>query len=441
MNLSTQPAIPSEPSPPVGDRRLETIILVTLVAVQFTSIIDFMIVMPLGPQLMASLGIDGERFGWIISSYTFAAGLAGLLAAPFLDRFDRKYAFLVLYVGFIAGTLACGLAPGFWLLLAARTLAGAFGGLLGGQAMAIVADVFPENRRGQATGALMSAFAVASVAGVPLGIAIGNRYGWQVPFLVLAVLSLPLLGLATWAMPPIRGHLQPDRRRSLGNIAENLSNPNHLWAFLLVSLLMFGAFMVIPFISTFYVANVGVTEGQLPIIFIVGGMVTLVGSPVIGRLVDRFGKLTMYRVLLPVSALMVLVITHLPPVGIIWASLATSLLMLTNTGRMVAAMALITGCVEPSRRGGFMSANSSFQHIAGGLGTALGGVLVLVQPGQPFLHYERAGYVAVAATLASLLVVGKLRLLPVQTPVTVEQSLAAAAEAQMDAGEALTLVE
>ena len=118
MNLSTQPAIPSTTSPTVGDRRLETIVLVTLVAVQFTSIIDFMIVMPLGPQLMASLGIDGERFGWIISSYTFAAGLAGLLAAPFLDRFDRKYAFLVLYVGFIAGTPACVLAPGLLSLLA-----------------------------------------------------------------------------------------------------------------------------------------------------------------------------------------------------------------------------------------------------------------------------------------------------------------------------------
>ena len=431
----------SQPPPLLASRRLETIILVTLVAVQFTSIIDFMIVMPLGPQLMASLEIGGDRFGWIISSYTFAAGLAGLVAAPFLDRFDRKNAFLFLYVGFIAGTLACGLAPGFWALLAARTLAGAFGGLLGGQAMAIVADVFPENRRGQATGALMSAFAVASVAGVPLGIAIGNRYGWQVPFLVLAVLSLPLLALATWAMPPIRGHLQPSGRRSVANLRDNLSNPNHLWAFLLVSLLMFGGFMVIPFISTFYVANVGVTETQLPIIFIAGGLVTLVGSPIIGRLVDRWGKLRVFRVLLPVSALMVLVITHLPAVGIVWAALATSLLMLTNTGRMVAAMALITGCVEPARRGGFMSANSSFQHLAGGLGTALGGLLVTVEPGQPFLHYDRAGWVASAATLATLWVVGKLKPLAVQPPVTVGQSLAAAAEAQADAGEALGLAE
>ena len=157
--------------------RAQVVILATLVAVQFTSIIDFMIVMPLGPQILAALEINGAQFGWIISSYTFAAGLAGFLAAPFVDRFDRKSAFLVLYVGFIAGTLACGLAPDFWLLLAARTLAGAFGGLLGGQAMAIVADVFPENRRGQATGALMSAFAIASVAGVPLGI-LRRRQGY-----------------------------------------------------------------------------------------------------------------------------------------------------------------------------------------------------------------------------------------------------------------------
>ncbi|MFM8931150.1 MAG: MFS transporter, partial [Gemmataceae bacterium] len=350
-----------------------------------------------------------------------------------------KNAFLFLYIGFIAGTLACGLAPDFWLLLASRTLTGAFGGLLGGQAMAIVADVFPEKRRGQATGALMSAFAVASVAGVPLGIVIGNKYGWQVPFLVLAVLSLPLLALATWAMPPIRDHLGPTGRRSPAKLGDILSQPNHQWAFLLVSLLMFGAFMVIPFISTYYLANVGVNEDQLPVIFMAGGLVTLVGSPLIGRSVDRYGRLRMFRVLLPFSAVMVLVITHLPTVGITWAATATACFMLANTGRMVAAMALINGCVEPAKRGGFMSANSSFQHIAGGLGTTLGGLLVTVQPGEPFFNFDKVGYVALGATLASLLIVGRLKPLPTQNPVTVQQSLAAAAEAQADAGEALEL--
>ena len=435
-------ATPSQtPPPPVVSRRVETIILVTLVAVQFTSIIDFMIVMPLGPQVMASLGIGAAHFGWIISSYTFAAGLAGFIASPFLDRFDRKSAFLFLYVGFIVGTLACGLAPSFWLVLAARTVTGAFGGLLGSQAMTIVADVFPAHRRGQATGALMSAFAFASVVGVPLGIAIGNLYGWQLPFLVLAALSLPLLGLATWAMPPIRSHLQHTTQRDLSHLLETLANPNHLWAFLLVSLLMFGGFMVVPFISTFYIANVGVTEVQLPIIFIAGGLVTLIGSPVIGRMVDRFGKLRMFWFLLPVSALAVLVITHLPTVGIVGAAMASSLLMLTNTGRMVAAMALISGCVEPSRRGGFMAANSSFQHIAGGLGTTLGGFLVTAESGQPFLNYELAGYIAASATLASLWVAGKLKPLPVQSPATFQQSLAAAAEAQGEAGDAFGMAE
>lgn len=441
MRQSFPAAPPFEPAPTVGNPRLETIILVTLVAVQFTSIIDFMIVMPLGPQVMASLGIGAGRFGWIISSYTFAAGLAGFIAAPFLDRYDRKNAFLFLYIGFIAGTLACGLAPDFWLLLASRTLTGAFGGLLGGQAMAIVADVFPEKRRGQATGALMSAFAVASVAGVPLGIVIGNKYGWQVPFLVLAVLSLPLLALATWAMPPIRDHLGPTGRRSPAKLWDILSQPNHQWAFLLVSLLMFGAFMVIPFISTYYLANVGVNEDQLPVIFMAGGLVTLVGSPLIGRSVDRYGRLRMFRVLLPFSAVMVLVITHLPTVGITWAVTATACFMLANTGRMVAAMALINGCVEPAKRGGFMSANSSFQHIAGGLGTTLGGLLVTVQPGEPFFNFDKVGYVALGATLASLLIVGRLKPLPTQNPVTVQQSLAAAAEAQADAGEALELAD
>lgn len=393
---------------PEGTGR-ERVILLTLAAVQFTSIVDFMIVMPLGPQLIRTLDIDAGRFGWIVSSYTFAAGVAGIGAAAVLDRFGRKAAFLSLYVGFIVGTLLCGLASTYPLLLAARIVTGAFGGILGGQSLAIVGDIFPEHRRGRATGILMSAFALASVAGVPIGIYLGTAYGWPMPFRLLAALSLLPLILAAFTLPPLRGHVGRSHAHPLAQLRETFTHPNHLRAFALIVTLMFGAFSVIPFISTYYVANVGLTERQLPIIFVAGGLVTLVGAPVIGRLADRFGKLRVYRFVAPVSALMMLVVTNLPRVGVPLAAGCVALLMVSNSGRMVAAMAMVTGSVERRLRGGFMSANSAVQHLATGLGSAVGGLIVVNRPGEPFLHFDRVGYIAAAATLISLWLAGRLR--------------------------------
>jgi predicted MFS family arabinose efflux permease len=159
-------------------RRRERLVVLILAAVQFTTIVDFMIVMPLGPQLMRSLQIDPAQFGVIVSSYTFAAGIAGLVATTIVDRFGRRTTFMTLNAGFLLGTLFCGLAPTYELLVASRIATGAFGGILGGMAMAIIGDVFPEERRGRATGSLMTGFALASVAGVPLGQLLGTSVGW-----------------------------------------------------------------------------------------------------------------------------------------------------------------------------------------------------------------------------------------------------------------------
>ena len=222
------------------------LILFTLAAMQFISTVDFMIVMPLGPLLFDTLGIDTVQFSWVVSAYTFAAGCAGFAAASVLDRVGRRSAYITLSAGLLLGTLACGLATNYQLLVAARCLTGAFGGVLGGLSYAIVADVFPEERRGRATGLLMSSFAVASVVGVPMGIALGNRYGWGVPFFVLAALGLPLLGMAAWTMPPLTGHLGGLRRRPLAQLLDTLTYPSHRPVLALTAILMFGAFSVIP---------------------------------------------------------------------------------------------------------------------------------------------------------------------------------------------------
>lgn len=403
--------VPTLGSGDEGIRGPEMLVLLMLASVQFTSIVDFMVIMPLGPQLMRTLGIEPWQFGLIVSSYTISAGIAGIFAASFLDRFGRKAAFLTLYAGFLVGTLLCGLVGTYPTLLAARIVTGAFGGILGGMSLAIVGDVFPEHKRGRATGVLMSAFALASVVGVPVGIQLGNLYDWHAPFLVLAALGLPVLLASLRVLPALRDHLQHgEHAHPLAKLAETFSQANHLRAFALVATMMLGGFSVIPYISLYVVRNAGITEAQLPIIYVTGGLLTLIGAPIVGKLADRYGKLIVYRVVAVISGALMLLVTNLPPLPVGLVAAATGALMLTNAGRMVSAMAMVTGSVESARRGGFMSANSAVQHISTGLAAFLGSQIIDKDPvSQAILHFDRVGLLAVAATLVSLWLAGLVR--------------------------------
>jgi len=416
-----------------SERRREQLVLLILAAVQFTSIVDFMIVMPLGPQLMRTLHIGPTKFGLIVSSYTFAAGAAGLIASSIVDRFARRTTFIVLYSGFLIGTLLCGFAPNYQTLVMARVLTGAFGGILGGMAMAIIGDVFPEHRRGRATGTLMTGFALASVAGVPFGLYIGTNYGWHVPFFALAIGGAPALALAPFALPPLNAHVGKIHQHPLRSIVETFAHENHLNAFALIIMLMIGSFTVFPFLSPYLVKNVGMTEDQLPYVYIAGGGLTLFTAPIVGRFADRYGKLTVFQLLIPCSALLLLVITHLPQVAV-WVAVAVfGALMVCNVGRMIAAMAMITSSVEPRRRGAFLSANASVQHLASGFGAYIGGAIVSEAPDGRILHFGLVGWIAAFSTLASIWLAGRVRMADETS--AEEICLAAAAEASMDAGE------
>ena len=319
---------------PSFSRNRERLILLVLAVVQFTSIVDFMVVMPLEPELEGDLHLTPTRFGLIVSSYTFAAGLAGLLASMFVDRFARRTAFLAIYAGFLVGTFACGMAPDYGWLLAARVLTGAFGGVLGGMAFAIVGDVFPEERRGRATGAIMSGFALASVLGVPVGLTLGQIYGWHTPFRLLAVLGVPIFFIAAKVLPPLNAHMiaGPRTQSPLAHLKETFIDPNNLRAFALTISMMFGVFCVVPFLAPYLVSNVGIAKDHLWVVYTTGGVLTLIGSPIIGKLADRHGKLLVYRVIAPVLCVVVLVATNLPPVHLVIATLVMGGMMLCNGG-------------------------------------------------------------------------------------------------------------
>lgn len=345
----------------------------------------------------------------------------------------------MLYAGFLVGTFLCAVAPTYHTLVAARVATGGFGGILGGMAMTIVGDVFPEQRRGQATGWLMMGFALASVAGVPFGLYLGTNYGWQVPFIVLAAAGIPLLFLTPYAMPPLKAHLHKVHRHPLRSVVDTFSEASHIKAFVLTIALMIGSFTVFPYVSAYFVSNVGMTEQQLPLIYIVGGALTLFAAPVVGRLTDRFGKLTIYRIIAPASAMLLLAITHLPHVHITVAVAVFGALMVCNVGRMIAAMAMITGSVQPHRRGGFLSANSSVQHLACGVGAYLGGLIVTQPIGGPMEHFGAVGWIAATSTLLTLWLAGHVRVIPQAEVAASKISLAAAAEASVDAGEPIAM--
>jgi MFS transporter, DHA1 family, inner membrane transport protein len=423
-------------------RGRERIVLLILAAIQFTSIVDFMVIMPLGPQLQRVLGLSPTQFGFVVSSYTFAAGLAGLVATMFLDRFARRSAFLMAFAGFLLGTLFCGLAPDFGTLLAARVLTGSFGGLLGGIALVIVSDIMPERRRGAAIGFLMSSFALASVAGVPIGLALGQRFGWHFPFLALAALGVPVFLVAARALPRLDGHLQHMvAERPLDRLWSTFAHPNHLRAFGLTVVLMFSGLAVFPYASPYLVANVHFDESLLPLNYMAGGALTLLASPLIGKLSDRFGKLLIFRIIIPANAAVVILLTTLPPVHPEIVIAVVGALMVTNAGRMVPAMALISASVEPHRRGGFLGANAAVQHLAAGLGAMVGGmILTQSDDGKLIQNYSVVGIIAAAASLSSLWLAGRLRSFGYAHTTSVAESTCAAAAA-VDPGEPVTALE
>jgi MFS transporter, DHA1 family, inner membrane transport protein len=418
---------------PASTLARERIVILTLASVQFISIVDFTIIMPLGPQLMRSMHIGPAQFGLVVSSYTFAAGIAGFVASSLVDRLGRKAAFLGMDAGFLIGTFLCGLAPTYGTLVLARILTGAFGGILGGLALAIIGDVFPEERRGRATGALMSGFALASIVGVPFGLFLGTRYGWHVPFILLGIFGCPVWGVAAFTLPRLRDHL--DRAAASGHplrvVFETFTHPNHVNAFALIVMLMVAGFTVFPYISPFMVSNIGMSEQKLPLLFIAGGCLTLFSAPWIGRLADRYGKLRVFRIVAPVSAVMTLAITNLVPVPDAIAIAVMAGLMVSNTGRMVAAMAMITSSVEPHRRGGFLSANSSVQHLAIGFGSYIGGLVIVEAADGKMRNFPILGLLSAAATMSCLWLAGRIQAVT-EHHISTNEALAAAAEGLYD---------
>lgn len=385
--------------------RKEILLLIVLAALQFCHIVDFMIVMPLGEKFMTDFDIGPGEFSWLVSVYAGAAFVASLASAGFVDRFDRRTALLVAHVGFTVGTLACGLMDSFYALLICRGITGAFGGLVATQVLAIVGDYFPIERRGRAMGAIMTAFSVASVIGVPIGINLAGWKGWSAPFLGVGILAAFFGVLAFFQVPSLRGHIASSTDRSTVSemFAGVARNSNQRLALLFTVVLMLGHFSVIPFIATYMQVNLGMSDGNLSFMYMIGGALTVVSLPIIGKLVDRFGAPQIFTYGSVATIAVILVTTNLP-VGMALGLIlfVTSCFFVASGGRTVPALTLVTGVVKPENRGGFMSLRASVNQAGMGAASFIAGMIIAEGPNGELLHY---GTVGVLASIMSVLAI------------------------------------
>jgi len=399
-------AAPAAPAPP-----REILLLLTLAAMQFVNILDFMIIMPLGPHLMHIFALDPQHFGFLVSSYTFAAAASGFVAVFWVDHVSRKHALLWMFGGLVVATTLCGLATSYPLLLAARIVAGVFGGVIGALVLTIVADVLPYARRARGTAIVAAAFSLSAVMGVPLGLWLAAHFSWRAPFIGLATFALVLAVVAWRILPPLDANLRDQQTRNpITQLRALLGVPNHLRAFAFMLVLMMSVFLVVPFIAAYAVTNVGILETELPWLYFAGGLTTLFTAQWIGRLADRHGKKKVFTILGFLSIAPLLVMTNLVPVPLSVMVLVFMLFFVFVPGRFGPALALVSGSVEPRLRGSFMSFSGSVQQLGSGMASLLAGLIIGRAVDGSLTRYHWVGWCAVVCTLLAIVLARSIRI-------------------------------
>jgi predicted MFS family arabinose efflux permease len=390
-------------SPAAAFTSYQKFVVAMLAFLQFTIVLDFMMLAPLGALVIPALKISPSQFGLVVSTYAFSAGLSGVLTAGFADRFDRKKLLILFYSGFLGGTVLCGLASSYPMLLIARMVTGLFAGVVGSVSFAIVTDLFPIQMRGRVMGMMQTAFAASTVMGIPLALFLSNHWGWNAPFFMVVAVSAAVGGLIQTKLLPVNEHLKhhPDRS-PLHHLLQTVTNGRYVQGFLTTGLLSVGGFMLMPFISLFSVNNIGLPLEQLPLVYMITGAFSIVAGPLLGRASDAYGKINVFTFGCVLTVVMVLIYTHMHTSPLWMLCVVMVLLQIGIFSRMISASALMSALPAPPDRGAYMSISSSLQQVAGGVASIIAGLIVVVAPSGQLLHFDVLGYVLVVTTAITL---------------------------------------
>ena len=387
-----------------GFSRYQSGLVALLAFVQFTIILDFIIMSPLGAILMPALNITAGQFGVAVSAYAFSAGVSGVLAAGFADRFDRKRLLLFFYAGFTAGTALCAVAPNYHLLLLGRIVTGLFGGVIGSVVLAIITDLFPLHLRGRVMGFVQTAFAASQVLGIPVGLYLANHWNWHVAFGAIVVLALAVIVAVLLLMRPVNEHLRlKQERNAFAHLIATVREPSYTLAFGVTTLLATGGYMLMPFGSAYTVHNLGIGIEHLPTIYLVSGIFAIFTGPLVGRLSDALGKYPTFMFGTAMSVIMVLIYTHLGQVSLTVAITVNVLMFVGIFSRMIPSQALISAIPAPHQRGSFNAISASLQQLSGGLGSVFAAAIIAENADGTLRHFDRLGYIVVATGLTALL--------------------------------------
>ncbi|CAG5069232.1 Purine efflux pump PbuE [Dyadobacter sp. CECT 9623] len=378
----------------------EKFIIALLAILQFTVVLDFMVLSPLGYILLDKLSISTSQFGLVVSAYAFSAGAAGLLTAGFADKFDRKKLLLFFYTGFVIGTFLCGIAPTYHFPLFARIFTGLFGGVIGSIGFAIITDLFPIQVRGRVMGFVQMAFASSQVLGIPIGLYLAKEFSWHAPFLMIVGVSIIVGILIVAYMKPINAHLKfQSQGNAFQHLGRTISKPQYLQGFAATTMLATGGFMLMPFGTAYGVNNLGIQEAQLPTLYMVTGLCMLAFSPLIGKLSDKVGKYQVFLWGSVIACVMTLIYCNLS-VTPLWIIIILNILLFVGiTARMISASALMSAVPEPHDRGAFMGINSSVQQISGGIASLIAGYIVSETATGYLENYPLLGNVVVVAII------------------------------------------
>ena len=387
----------------VAFTRYQAFVVAALAFLQFTLILDFMIISPLGAMMMPDLHITPRQFGLAVSSYAFAAGLSGIVAAGFADRFDRKRLLLFFYAGFMLGTLLCALATTYPMLLMARIVTGLFGGVIGSVVLAIATDLFPMEMRGRVMGYIQTAFAASQVLGLPAGLFFANHWSWHAPFLAIIAVAVPAGLVIALGMKPVNAHLTLKQERSpFMHLAHTIGDRRYWMAFLLIMLLPTGGYMLMPFGTAFMVNNIGLAMTVLPTIYLITGLCTVFVGPLVGRAADRFGKFNTFLFGSIVTMIMVAFWTSLGREPL-WVVVVVNVLLFAGIfSRMIPAQALVSAIPHVSQRGAFNAISASLQQLAGGVSAAIAGAVIVQGADGTIGHFNWLGYIVMCTTAVSL---------------------------------------